>query len=152
METTLNGNAANGAGDLESDVIVFHPQSSSISSKKWSRIAVVMMIAILAVIIAVSIAVSTDNEVMPDPPMARSAVQEAKPVKEGSPTEGPKADAPQLAPTPAPTPPTKEDNLKKTMIPTYGLTVTVSTEISAPPTVGDRGDRRSMIQSPTWRG
>eukprot|EP00984_Skeletonema_dohrnii_P031673 scaffold24473_cov148-Skeletonema_dohrnii-CCMP3373.AAC.2 len=150
METTLNNNAANGAGDLESDVIVFHHQSSSITSKKWSRIAVIMMIAILAVIIAVSIAVSTDNEVMPDPPMARSAVQEAKPVEEGSPTEGPKADAPQLAPTPAPTPPKKEDNLK-TMIPTYGLTATVSTEISAPPTVGDRGDRRSMIQSPTWR-
>jgi hypothetical protein len=152
METTLNNNAANGAGDLESDVtVVFHPQSSSISSKKWSRIAVIMMIAILAVIIAVSIAVSTDNEVMPDPPMARSAVQEAKPVKEGSPTEGPEVDAPQLAPTPAPTPPKKEDK-SKTMIPTYGLTATVSTEISAPPTVGDRGDRRSMIQSPTWRG
>eukprot|EP00957_Ditylum_brightwellii_P156125 11883781-Ditylum_brightwellii.AAC.1 len=76
---------------------------------------------------------------MPDPPMARSAFQEAKPVKEGSPTEGPKAvaPAPELAPTQAPTPPKKEDN-SNTMIPTYGLTVTVSTEIPAPPTVGDR--------------
>ncbi len=160
MRITSNS-AAGDAASVGSDV-VFHSPSSSISSKK--KIAAVLMIAILAAIaVAVSIAASGDREFTVDPPVTRAEVQEQeqeaktfqeqelKPVQvqEDTATQGPKAvDAPK--PAPKPNPPEKEDKNANTMIPTGGMTTTVSTEISAPPTVAGRVDRRSMIQSPTW--
>ena len=158
--TSSHAATANAAGALESDVVLVHsPPSSSISSK-WTRAALLVLIAILAIIaVSITVGVNTDRKVMPDPPVpvAQSAVQEAEPVKEDNnssstiPTESPKADE---APKPAPTldPSKKENNNLKTMMPTVGATVTVSTETSSPPTGSDRSDRRSLIRSPTWRG
>jgi len=146
---TTPTNAANAAGNLESN------GPTSLTSKKWARSALLILIALLA-IVAVSIAVGVDNDrkIVPDPPVTQAVAQEAKPVKEKDSstisTEGPKA-VPSPKPSPKPAPPKKEGN-GKTMIPTMGLTATVSTEITSSATVPDRGDRRSMIQSPTWRG
>ena len=143
VETVLDNAAANGA-DLESDIVVFHRPESS--RKNYTRLALVLLIALLAAI-AVGIAVSADNGVMSDPPASRASVQEAKPFEEGdSPTVG-QGSIVVDAPAPAPAP----DNLM-TLHPSSGGTVTVSTETSSPPTVSDRDDRRSMIQSPTLRG
>mmetsp|Transcript_21664 Transcript_21664/g.35735 ORF Transcript_21664/g.35735 Transcript_21664/m.35735 type:complete len:147 (-) Transcript_21664:157-597(-) len=145
VEITLNNNHAANAADLEGDIVIFHSPASSISErKKFTRLALIILIAILAAI-AVGIAVGTGNEVMADPPVSRSSVQEATLVEEVGPTV---VDAPKPAPAPAPK---EEDNLM-TNSPTWGGTVTVSTETSSPPTVSDREDRRSMVQSPTWRG
>ena len=146
METATNSNRATTAAgtlDLESDIELIHsPSASASTSKKWARPALVLLIAILA-IIAVSIAVSvnTDRKITPYPPATQASAQEAKPVN----GTGPKA----TAPTPAPT---KMKQKLKTMIPTAGLTATVSAEVTSAATVPDRGDQRSMIQSPTWPG
>ena len=146
VETVLDNAAANGAADLESDVVVFHTPSAGRSKK---GLMLVLLIAILAAI-AVGIAVGTDNDVTADPPATRTtAIQEATPVEQDQVPKEVVVDAPK------PAPPKKED--VTTMTPTYtsshGGTVTVSTETSSPPTVPDRDDRRSlMIKSPTWRG
>lgn len=147
MRTTSKRVAADAAGNVE-----VYP-SSSVSSKK--KIAVVTTIVILAAVaVAVSVAASGDREVTMDPPVKEKKTfeeQELKPVQvqEDTPTRGPKpVDTPK--PTPKPTPSKEEDNNANTMIPTGGATTTVSTEISGPPTVDDRVDRRNMIQSPTW--
>ena len=145
VETVLDNTAANGAADLEGDVVVFHTPSAGRSKKGL----VLVLLAILAAI-AVGIAVGTDNDVIADPPATRTtAIQEATPVEQD---QGPKEVVVVDAPKPAP--PKKED--VATITPTYtsshGGTVTVSTETSSPPTVPDRDDRRNMIKSPTWRG
>ena len=148
VETVLDNAAANGAADLESDVVVFHTPSAGRSKKGL----VLVLLAILAAI-AVGIAVGTDNDVIADPPATRTtAIQEATPVEQDQVPKEVVVDAPK------PAPPKKEDAVTmKTAQPTYtsshGGTVTVSTETSSPPTVPDRDDRRSlMIKSPTWRG
>ena len=156
MAATSNVFAAKAGNE---SVIVHHLPTTSapstpVKSKSRTRAAIILLLAILA-IVAVSVAVTNNStsggQAIPDPPATRSEVFEqevkAAAVKKDDIPEA--AEAPK--PAPKAKPPKKQDNML-TMIPTSGLTATVSTEVSSPPTVSDRSDRRNMIQSPTWRG
>mmetsp|Transcript_7509 Transcript_7509/g.12599 ORF Transcript_7509/g.12599 Transcript_7509/m.12599 type:complete len:131 (-) Transcript_7509:313-705(-) len=61
-------------------------------------------------------------------------------------------EAPKAAPVKPAKPPKKQAEQFITPYPTDEGTTTVSTEVTAPPTVANRPAGSSVIESPTWRG
>lgn len=131
---------------------------------KRAALLAALLVALVA-IIGISVGASNNNNAANKPSTASIQKQEMK-QQPGQPMKGEvkkeskvvgiaevKAEAPKAAPIkidaavkqPAP----KKDVNVATPFPTEEGTFTVSTEVSAPPTVGNR---ENVIESPTWRG
>jgi len=132
--------------DLDSDVVIYSSTRSEQRRRKWTRPA--MLLALLALLaLAIALGVSSNNRsntatILSSSTKAKDKVPAPKPA---SPPKKKGSDDTEALLTPYPT-----DNnvggMTKSNMPTVGGTATVSTEVSAPPTVADR------IESPTWRG
>lgn len=135
--------------DLDSDVVIY--SSSTLERRrKWTRPA--MLLALLALLaLAIALGVTSNNRGANTATILSSSTKakdKAPPApKPASPPKKEGSDDTEALLTPYPT-----DNvggMTKSNMPTVVGTVTVSTEVSAPPTVADR---IVSPTAPTWRG
>ena len=140
--------------DLEGDVVIYAATPST--GRNWKRPALLLALVSLLVI-AISVGVSTRNK---NNKGNVAAVQQQQ-AKQPLPPKGPKkeaaaadgiVEAPKAAPVKPAKPPKKQAEQFITPYPTDEGTTTVSTEVTAPPTVANRPAGSSVIESPTWRG
>jgi len=122
-------------------------------NQKRSALLLALLVA-LAAIIGISVGASNNaarnkgstapiqKQDLKQQPMKGQQKPKQQPAPKDEPKEVGEAEAPKAAPV---KPPKKAANVA-TPYPTEEGTFTVSTEVSAPPTVGNR------IESPTWRG
>mmetsp|Transcript_17457 Transcript_17457/g.22313 ORF Transcript_17457/g.22313 Transcript_17457/m.22313 type:complete len:185 (+) Transcript_17457:88-642(+) len=143
------------AEDLEGDVVIYATTPSS-TVRNWKRPALLLALVSLLVI-AISVGVSNRNNANKGNVAAVQQQQAKKPL----PPKGPKkeeaaadgiVEAPKVAPVKPAKPPKKQAEQFITPYPTDEGTTTVSTEVTAPPTVANRPVGSSVIESPTWRG
>eukprot|EP00985_Skeletonema_marinoi_P025695 scaffold19122_cov162-Skeletonema_marinoi.AAC.4 len=141
--------------DLEGDVVIYATTPSS-TGRNWKRPALLLALVSLLVI-AISVGVSNRNNAN----KGSIAVVQQQQAKKPLPPKGPKkeeaaadgiVEAPKAAPVKPAKPPKKQAEQFITPYPTDEGTTTVSTEVTAPPTVANRPVGSSVIESPTWRG
>jgi len=142
--------------DLEGDVVIYATTPSS-TGRNWKRPALLLALVSLLVI-AISVGVSNRNNANKGSIASVQQQQQAK--KQPLPPKGPKkeeaaadgiVEAPKAAPVKPAKPPKKQAEQFITPYPTDEGTTTVSTEVTAPPTVANRPAGSSVIESPTWR-
>lgn len=166
IEIDTNGQVT---AELPLASVTQHNDASSSSptryvNRKRSAVLVALLVALVA-IIGISVGVSNNNNAARNKGSTVSIQkQDMKQQPPGKPMKGqlkePKVgiaeavEAPMAAPvkTAVKQPAPKKVANVVTPFPTEEGTFTVSTEVSAPPTVGNRVTEEDVIESPTWRG